>query len=102
VGVWCGLIAADELQKVSHNLCDARRVCKQKGVNLIFCDFNLWGNLNGKVYKNNPRSIEALQNEITRVIGSVAVDELQRVSHNLFMRCEACLLAEGGRFQHLL
>jgi hypothetical protein len=52
--------------------------------------------------KNNPRSIEALQNEITRVIGSVTVDELQRMSHNLFMRCEACLQVEGGHFQHLL
>jgi hypothetical protein len=52
------------------------------------------GNLKGKVYKNNPRSIEALQNEITRVIGSIAVDQLQKVSHNLVMRCEACLRAE--------
>jgi hypothetical protein len=58
--------------------------------------------LKGNVYKNNPRSVEALQNEITRVIGSIAVDELQKVSHNLFMRCEACLQAEGGQFQHLL
>jgi hypothetical protein len=60
-------------------------------------------NLRRKVYKNNPRSIEALQNEITRVIGSIAVDELQRVSRiYLFMRCEACLQAEGGHFQHLI
>jgi hypothetical protein len=34
--------------------------------------------------------------------GSIAVDELQKVSHNLFMRSEACLQAEGGHFQHLL
>jgi N-acetylmuramoyl-L-alanine amidase CwlA len=33
---------------------------------------------------------------------STAVDKLQKVSHNLFMRCEACLQAEGGHFQHLL
>jgi hypothetical protein len=36
------------------------------------------------------------------VIASIAVDELHKVSHNLFMRCEACLQAEGGPFQHLL
>jgi hypothetical protein len=30
---------------------------------LSSCDFYLWGNRKGKVYKNNPRSIEALQNE---------------------------------------
>jgi hypothetical protein len=40
---------------------------------------------------NNPRSTEALQNEITRVIGSITVDQFQEVSHNLFMGCEACL-----------
>jgi hypothetical protein len=55
-----------------------------------------------QVYKNNPSSIEALQNEITRVIGSIVVDEVQKVSHNLFMRCEACLQAEGCYFHHLL
>jgi hypothetical protein len=56
---------------------------------LGFCDFYLWGNLKGKVYKNNPRSIEALQAEIIRIIGSTGMDELQKVSHNLFMQCEA-------------
>jgi hypothetical protein len=66
-----------------------------------FCDFYLWGNLKGKVYKNNPRSTEVLQNEIARVIGSFTVDELQKVSQNLFRRCEACLRAEGGRFRQL-
>jgi hypothetical protein len=69
---------------------------------LSFSEFYLWGNLKGKVYKNNPRSIEALQAEITRVIGFIAVDELKKLSHNLFIRCEACLQAEGGYFQNLL
>jgi hypothetical protein len=35
------------------------------------------------------------------VIASIAMDELQKVSHNLFMRCEAYLQAEGGQFQHV-
>jgi hypothetical protein len=69
---------------------------------LSFCDFCLCGNLKGKVYRNNLRTTEALQNEITRIIGSITVDQLRKVSHNLFMRCEACLQAEGGHFQHLL
>jgi hypothetical protein len=50
-----------------------------------FCDFYLWENLKGKVYKNNPCSIEALQYEITCVIGSITMDKLHKVSHNLFM-----------------
>jgi hypothetical protein len=69
---------------------------------LSFCDFYLWGNLKGKVYKNILHSIEALQAEIKCVIGSIAVDKLQKVSHNLFTHCKACLQAEGGHFQHLL
>jgi hypothetical protein len=115
VEVWY-LIAVDELQKVSHNLfmrCEACLPAEggqchflrflslgkqiQKSTRII-----LAGETNSKVYKNNPRSIEALQNEITRVIGSISVYELQRVSHNLFMRCKACLQAEGGQFQHVL
>jgi hypothetical protein len=47
---------------------------------------------------NNLRSIEALQNEITCVIGSITVDEFQKVSQNLFMRCEACFQAEVVTF----
>jgi hypothetical protein len=38
----------------------------------------------------------------THINGSNAMDELQKVSHNLFMRCEAYLQAEGGQFQHVL
>jgi hypothetical protein len=60
----------------------SRGLWPPKSQNLIFCDFYLWGNLQGKVYKNNPHSIEALQNEITCVIGSIAVDELQNVARH--------------------
>jgi hypothetical protein len=71
-----------------------------------FLRFLLWANLKGKVYKNNPRSIEALQDEITRVIGSITVDELQKVSQNLFIYlCDAMrgmFASRSGHFQHLL
>jgi hypothetical protein len=80
----------------------SRGLWPPRSPDLSFCVFYLWGNLKGKVYKNNPHSIEAIQAEITRVIGSIAGDKLQKVSHNLFMRCEACLQVEGGPFQHLL
>jgi hypothetical protein len=58
-----------------------------------FCGFYLWGNLKWKVYKNNPHSTEALQNELTRLIGSITVHKIQKASHKLFMRWEACLQA---------
>jgi hypothetical protein len=79
---------------VSRLLCDriiTRGLWPPRTPDLSFCDLYLWGYLKGKVYKNKPRSIEALQNEITRIIGSITMDELQKVSQNLFMRCEACV-----------
>jgi hypothetical protein len=48
-----------------------------------FLRFLSLGKPKGKVYRNNPRTTEALLNEITRVIGSITVDQLQKVSHNL-------------------
>jgi hypothetical protein len=50
---------------------------------------------------NPQKSLKTLSTG-TRVIASIAMYELQKVLHNLFMRCEACLQAEGGQFQHLL
>jgi hypothetical protein len=90
------------IREVFEDRIISRGLWPPKSQNPTFCNFYLWGNLKGKVYKNNPRSIEALENAVTRVIGSIAVDELQRMSHNLFMWCEACLQVEGGQFQHLL
>jgi hypothetical protein len=82
-------------------LCDriiTRGLWHSRTPDLSFCDFYLWGNLKERFYKNNARSIEALQNKVTRVIGSITVDELQKVLQNLFMWCEACLQAEAGTF----
>jgi hypothetical protein len=86
---------------VSHLLCDriiSRGLWPPRSPDLSFCDLYLWGYLKGKVYKNNPRSIEALRNEITRVIGSITVDQFHKLSQNLFMRCKACLQAEVVTF----
>jgi hypothetical protein len=76
-----------------------RTVASQVPRSQFLC-FYLWGNLKGKVYNNNPCSTEALQNEIACVIASITVDQLQKVSRNLFMQCEACLRVEGGHFKH--
>ena len=89
------------IQEVFEDRIVSRGLWPPRSPDLSICDYYLWGNLKQKVYKNNPRSIDSLQNEITRVIHSITVDELQRVSRNLFVRCAACLQAEG-HFQHLL
>jgi hypothetical protein len=45
-------------------------------LDLSVCDFNLWGNLKIKVYRNTPCSAEALQNEIRNVVASISADKL--------------------------
>jgi hypothetical protein len=69
---------------------------------LSICDFHLWGNLKGKVYKNNPWTAYALKTEIRNTVRSINGDELQRVFRNLMTRCEACIREHGDHFQHLL
>jgi hypothetical protein len=73
------------IREVFEDRIISRGLWPPRSSDLSFCNFYLWGNLKGKVYKNNSHGIEALQIEITRVIDSIAVDELQKVSHNLFM-----------------
>jgi hypothetical protein len=43
------------------------------------CDFYLWGNIKGKIYRNNPSTAKAPQKEIRDVNASIKVDELQHV-----------------------
>jgi hypothetical protein len=66
---------------------------------LSVCDFYLWGNIIGKVYPNNNRTAEALQNKTRNVCASNAADKLQRISQGFFQQCQACLRAEGDQFK---
>jgi hypothetical protein len=73
----------DDEQIISQGLWPPR------STDLSICDFYLWGNLTGKVYKNNPRTADALKTEIRNIVRSINGDELQRVFRNLMTRCEA-------------
>jgi hypothetical protein len=58
-------------------------------------DFYLWVYLKGKVYRNTPRTADALQNEIWNVVASISADELQHISQEFLRKYEACLRAAG-------
>jgi hypothetical protein len=75
--------AFDDEQIISQGLWPPR------SPNLSVCDFHLWGNLKGKVYKNNPRTADAPKTEIRNTMRSINGDKLQRVFRNLMTRCEA-------------
>jgi hypothetical protein len=70
--------------------------------NLFICDFYLWSNLKGKVYKNNPQTADALKTEIRNIVRSINGNELKRVLRNLMTRCKACIREHRDHFQHLL
>jgi hypothetical protein len=71
-------------------------------LDLSVCDFYLWGNLKGKVYRNIPDTSEALQNEIWNAVSLVSADKLGRVSQQFLQRCEVCLSTIGNHFEHYL
>jgi len=62
----------------------------------------LWGYLKGRVYRNKPRTIDALKANITAEIQAVIADELARTFQNIARRVQSCLDANDGHFQHML
>jgi hypothetical protein len=90
------------LQEVFDERIISTGLWSPRSPDLGVCDFYLWENLKGKVYRNTPRTAEALQNEIRNVVASISADELQRVSQGFLRRCEACLRAAGNQFEHFL
>jgi len=62
----------------------------------------LWGYLKGRVYRNKPRTRDALKVNITEEIQAVTADILARTFQNMERRVQSCLDANGGNFQHML
>ena len=64
------------------------------------CDFYLWGSLNGKVYSNNPHTIEEIKMNIRNVIVEITQNELAKVTGNMLKCAELCIQVYGEEFQH--
>jgi hypothetical protein len=73
------------IQEVFEDKNNQQRTVASQAPRSQFLNFYIWGNLKVKVFKNKPHSIEALYNEITHITGSITIDQLQKVSHNLSM-----------------
>jgi len=65
-------------------------------------DYFLWGYLKERVYRNKPRTIDALKANITGEIQAVTAEVLARNFQNVARRDQSCLDANGGHFQHML
>jgi hypothetical protein len=69
---------------------------------LSACDFYLWGNLEGKVYRNTLHTAQALEKKIRNMVASISADELQRVLQGFLQRCEVFLRAASNHCEHFL
>ena len=94
------------LTRVHQIFTEERTVSKglwpPRSPDLSTCDFYLWGYLKGKVYEQNPHSIDELKDNIRNCISSITQAELERVFLNMLKRTQTCLDGGGGHFQHLL
>ncbi|PSN47189.1 hypothetical protein C0J52_07875, partial [Blattella germanica] len=90
IAVWCAISGSRIVGPLFH------------APDLNPCDFYLWGNLKGKVYANNPHTLDELKENIRQKIALISVDELQRVFRNFQKKCEACIRHGGRQFQHNL
>jgi len=67
-------------------------------------DFFFWGHLKTLVYQTPVNNMEELRNRITISCEIITNTPgiFQRVRSNMRKRAEACILAGGGHFQHLI
>jgi hypothetical protein len=57
--------------------------------------------LKDKVYKNNPKTLPELKNEIFFEINNIELQVFQRVIQNFFKRLEFCQEGGGSHFEHV-
>jgi hypothetical protein len=75
------------LQMVFNDRIISTGLWPSRSPDLSVCDFHLWGNLGGKVYRNALRTTETPENKIRNVVVSILIDELQRVLQGFLQRC---------------
>jgi hypothetical protein len=89
-----------------HDVFTERTVTKglwpPRSPDLSTCDFYLRGCLKGKVYANNPKTLEDLKENIRTEIRRIDTAELHRVYDNMLQRAQKCIDVHGDHFQHLL
>ena len=65
-------------------------------------DYFLWGYLKDRVYKNNPRTIKDLKNNIRKEIRQISPETLGRVMANFARRLNNVFETRGKWFEYAL
>ena len=66
------------------------------------CDFFLWGCIKDKVYKNNPKSLAELRQNIETEIKSISTETLAAVINNFVIRLRYVISTEGKHIEHIM
>jgi len=91
-----------EIQSFSGDRVIWKGLWPPRSPDLMPPDYLLWGYLKGRVYRNKPRTTDALKANITEEIQTVTADVLARTFQNMARRVQSCLGANGDHFQHML
>jgi len=73
-----------------------------RSLNLMLPDYFLLGYLKGRLYQNQPWTIDALKANVAEEIQAVTADVLARTIQNVARRVQSCLDANGGHLQRML
>jgi hypothetical protein len=92
----------EALHEIFGERITSQRLWSPCSADLILCEFYLGRKFKQNVYKNNPCTLEALENEIRSVIHNITENELQQVTKNFLLWCQACSDVDGHHFEHFL
>lgn len=65
-------------------------------------DFSIWSILEQKACSTNHKSVESLKLSLQREWAKISNHQLSNIVKNFRKRLKACVVAEGGNFEHLL
>lgn len=65
-------------------------------------DFFLWGYVKGKVYANNPATIQQLKENIRGVIAEIEPELCRKVMENFVKRVDICQRSRGGHLEDIV
>ena len=65
-------------------------------------DYAIWGLLMQRLGRKKYRSLQELKAALRRAWKSIRVEELRNIVGQFKKRLEACVIAKGGNFEHLL
>lgn len=94
------------LARIHCHFTEARTISKglwlPRSPDLSPCDFYPWGRLKGKVYSNNPRTLEELMRNIRQEIANISVEELKTIFLNMIRCAQVCIELGGTHFEQRL